>query len=167
MKIAKHSVEAKKCVALNLAAPFVPQFFKAPMDELMPFVNVVFGNEAEAEAFSTSHEFGTTDVAEIAKKVAAMPKNFEGSRLVVFTQGIHDTIVCFDGKISRFPIIAIDQSKIVDTNGAGDAFVGGFLSQYAQSGSVEKSVAAGHYVAHVVIQRLGPSYPDTPHTFKF
>ena len=30
-----------------------------------------------------------------------------------------------DGEVLKFPVVAIDQEKIVDTNGAGDAFVGG------------------------------------------
>jgi sugar/nucleoside kinase (ribokinase family) len=34
-----------------------------------------------------------------------------------------------DGKIARYPVIALPKEKLVDTNGAGDAFVGGFLSQ--------------------------------------
>lgn len=31
-------------------------------------------------------------------------------------------------KVTAFPVIDIDQNDIVDTNGAGDAFVGGKLS---------------------------------------
>lgn len=30
-----------------------------------------------------------------------------------------------EGKITEFPVIHIDPKDIVDTNGAGDAFVGG------------------------------------------
>ncbi|KAI8901304.1 Ribokinase-like protein [Globomyces pollinis-pini] len=167
MKIAKHSLDNNKTFSLNLSAPFVSQFFTQPLNELMPYVDVLFGNEAEAEAFSVSQNFNTTDVKEIALKAAALPKLSSRPRLVVFTQGIHDTIVCYEGKISTFPIIAIEQSKIVDTNGAGDAFCGGFLSQFVQGKSHEQSVAGGHYLAHVVIQRTGPSFPETPHTFKF
>ncbi|KAJ3304690.1 adenosine kinase [Kappamyces sp. JEL0829] len=165
MKIAKHAVEHGKPFALNLSAPFVPQFFKEPMDALLPYTEVVFGNEAEAESFAQSHEYGTTDVKEIALKVAAIPRNFSRPRLVVFTQGVHDTVVAYDGKIQTFPIIKIAPEKIVDTNGAGDAFVGGFLSQYVQGASVKQCVAAGLYVAHTVIQRTGPSYPSEPHSF--
>lgn len=167
MKIAKHSLENEKVLALNLAAPFVPQSFKEPMDELLPFCNIVIGNEAEAESFASSHGYNTSDVKEIALRLASSPKHFKSPRLVVFTQGINDTVVAHDGKITTFPIIKIDQSKIVDTNGAGDAFVGGFLSQYVQGYSVERCIAAGHYVAHQVIQRLGPSYPDEKHAFQF
>jgi adenosine kinase len=106
-------------------------------------------------------------VKEIALKLAAMPRNFSRPRLVVFTQGVHDTIVAFDGKIRSFPIMKIAAEKIVDTNGAGDAFVGGFLSQYVQGHSVERAIAAGLYVAHTVIQRTGPSYPSEPHSFSY
>lgn len=96
-----------------------------------------------------------------------MPKKFSRPRMVVFTQGVHDTIVAFDGKISQFPIVKIAQDKIVDTNGAGDAFCGGFLSQFVQGLSTPQCVAAGHYVAHTVIQRTGPSYPSEKHSFTF
>lgn len=163
----KRPFRSSNLFLISLAAPFVPQFFKEPMLALMPYVDLVFGNEAEAEAFATANDFGTTDVKEIALKVAALPKKFEKDRLVVFTQGTQDTIVAYQGKITAYPILAIDQSKIVDTNGAGDAFVGGFLSQYCQGHSISRSVAGGHYVAHVVIQRTGPSYPSEAHTFTY
>ena len=32
-----------------------------------------------------------------------------------------------DGKVTEYPIISIKEEDIVDTNGAGDAFVGGTL----------------------------------------
>lgn len=167
LKIAEHCLQENKTLVMNVAAPFVAEFFKDAMDSVMPYVEVVVGNEAEAEAFSKSHGFATTDVAEIDKKVAAMPKKFAKDRLVVFTQGTDDTIVCQNGVIKRFPIIKIDSSKIVDTNGAGDAFSGGFLSQLVQGCEVEKCVKAGQYVASKVIQRVGPSYPEEKHDFVY
>ncbi|KAH6565090.1 hypothetical protein BASA62_007471 [Batrachochytrium salamandrivorans] len=149
MKIGAHAAATNKVLALNLSAPFIPQFFTQQLDELINYADVVFGNEAEAEAFSTAHNFGVTDLAEIALKIAALPKaNAARPRLVVLTHGAKST-------------------DIVDTNGAGDAFCGGFMSQLVQGRPVEQSVAAGHYVANVVIQRSGPSYPSEPHSFKF
>lgn len=167
MMIAKHAVEHKKTFAFNLAAPFVPQFFKTPLDELLPYTDIIFGNEAEAEAFATAHDFGTKDIKEIALKLAAFPKLFAHPRLVVFTQGSLQTIAAVNGQVETFPIIAIDSSKIVDTNGAGDAFVGGFLSQHVQGYTLAQCIAGGNYVAHTVIQRVGPSYPSEKHEFEF
>lgn len=36
--------------------------------------DIIFGNETEAEAFSKACNFGTTDLKEIATKIAALPK---------------------------------------------------------------------------------------------
>ncbi len=52
----------------------------------------------------------------------------------------------------------IEKSKIIDTNGAGDAFVGGFLSQYVQGLTLEKSIDCGIWVSGLVIQRSGQTY---------
>lgn len=35
------------------------------------------------------------------------------------------TLVCSGDKVETFPVLSIDPKDIVDTNGAGDAFVGG------------------------------------------
>ena len=43
----------------------------------------------------------------------------------------------------------------MDTNGAGDAFVGGFLSQYVQGKSLEKCIDCGIWVSQLIIQRSG------------
>ncbi|KAJ3189405.1 hypothetical protein HDU85_003035 [Gaertneriomyces sp. JEL0708] len=167
MRVAKHAAETKKTFAINLSAPFISQFFTKPLDELLPYVDLVFGNEAEADAYATAHNWNTTDVSEIALKIAALPKvNTTRPRMVIFTQGSEKTIVAKEGVVTEFPIIKIDHSKIVDTNGAGDAFTGGFLSQYVQGKPIDTCVHAGHYVAHVVIQRTGPTYPKEPHQFK-
>lgn len=52
----------------------------------------------------------------------------------------------------------------LDTNGAGDAFVGGFLAQLvaAPNPSLEQMCLAGHKAAHVVVQHRGCSYPEKP-----
>ncbi|KAI8560285.1 hypothetical protein RHMOL_Rhmol04G0243200 [Rhododendron molle] len=50
-------------------------------------------------------------------------------RITVITQGADPVVVADDGKIKLFPVILLPKEKLVDTNGAGDAFVGGFLSQ--------------------------------------
>ena len=50
-------------------------------------------------------------------------------RTVVFTQGADPTLVAAGGRVHSFPVTRVPEDKLVDTNGAGDAFVGGFLSQ--------------------------------------
>jgi adenosine kinase len=141
------------------------------------------------------HAFSqTTDLKEIAKKVAELPKaNPKRPRLVIFTHGLEPAIAYQDGVVRRtshsafslllfqytaVPAQKIDPAKIVDTNGAGDSFVGGFLAQctclavplhaskYLDADIQHKPLVtcmkAGHYVASQVIQVSGVVYNGKP-----
>ncbi|KAK7930786.1 hypothetical protein WMY93_007181 [Mugilogobius chulae] len=163
LKVAKHASENNKMFCLNLSAPFISQFFKDNLMQVMPYVDVLFGNETEAAAFAKEQDFETKDIKEIAKKAQALPKvNKKRSRMVVFTQGKDETIVALSEKIETYPVIKVDPKDLVDTNGAGDAFVGGFLSELVQEKPLDQCVKAAHYAANVIIQRAGCTFPEKP-----
>ena len=82
-------------------------------------------------------------------------------RTVVITQGSTATVVVENGVATSHAVEPLAKELLVDTNGAGDAFVGGFLAQLAQGKSTADCVAAGHWAARVIIQRSGCSYPET------
>lgn len=166
--MAKHACEKKKTFVMNLSAPFLCQFFKSQMLECLPYVDVLFGNESEALAFAENNDLGTKDLKEIALKIAALSKtDASRPRRVIITQGADPTIVAYEGKISEFPVIPISPEKIVDTNGAGDAFVGGYLSQLVQGKSLESCIKAGNYMANFIIQRSGASLPAEKPSLEF
>ncbi len=79
--------------------------------------------------------------------------------MVVFTQGANPTLVAFEGVVHSFPVEPLAKELLVDTNGAGDAFVGGFLSQYLLKKSIAECVDAGNFAARVVIQHSGCTFP--------
>lgn len=134
---------------------------------ILTFPLKYLGNEAEALAYATAHSWTTTSISEIALKISQLPKkNTQLPRLVIFTQGADETIVAQNGTVKTYPIIPVAAGDIVDTNGCGDAWVGGFMSQYVQGKSIATCCAAGAYVASVVIKRSGPTYPKVPHGFK-
>uniref|UniRef100_A0A3B3I9G1 Adenosine kinase n=1 Tax=Oryzias latipes TaxID=8090 RepID=A0A3B3I9G1_ORYLA len=129
LKVAKHASETNKLFCLNLSAPFICQFFKDNLMKVFPYVDVLFGNETEAAAFAKEQDFETKDIKEIAKKAQALPKvNTKRQRVVVLTQGKDVTVMAQGDKVETFPVVKIDPKDIVDTNGAGDAFVGGEIS---------------------------------------
>ncbi|XP_076019562.1 adenosine kinase-like isoform X2 [Genypterus blacodes] len=163
LKVAKHASENNKQFCLNLSAPFICQFFKDNLMQVMPYVDVLFGNEMEAAAFAKEQNFETEDIKEIAKKAQALPKdNPKRKRVVVLTQGKDETVMAQSDKIETFPIRKIDSKDIVDTIGAGDAFVGGFLSELVQEKTLEQCVKAAHYAANVIIRQAGCTFPDKP-----
>lgn len=54
VQIAKSFSSKGKTVVLNLSAPFIPQFFKVQLEEVLPHVDVLIGNESEAAAYATA-----------------------------------------------------------------------------------------------------------------
>jgi len=149
---------------LNLSAPFLMQVppFKAVLVEAIPYTDFLFGNETEALTWAETEGWETTDIKFIATRLSLIPSAKERKRTVVITQGAEPTIVAINGITTLFPVVKLDPSKIVDTNGAGDAFVGGFLAALSQDRKIEECCKAGAYAASVVIQHSGCTYPEKP-----
>merc|ERR1719186_2594406 len=129
LKVSKHCAANNKTYCLNLSAPFLIQFFKDQMMSVIPFADIIFGNETEAATYAEVHCPEVKDVAH--------------------------------GKVLKFPVTSLPNDKIVDTNGAGDAFVGGFLAQYVQDKPLETAVRCGIWAATHIIQRSGCTYAET------
>jgi len=171
--IGEHAKETGKTLAMNLSAPFlleVPPFLAA-MKAALPYVDVYFGNEAEAGVLAKAMGWDTTDVKEVAIKLARADKASSRPRTVVFTQGAEPTIVAVGDaerlwSVDTYGIIPCAPSELVDTNGAGDAFAGGFLAGMAAGVPTVECVARGNYAANVVIKRSGCTMP-AKNEFKF
>ncbi|CAL1387053.1 unnamed protein product [Linum trigynum] len=161
--VAEHAAAKNKIFSTNLSAPFICEFFKDVQEKVLAYADFVFGNETEARTFSKVHGWETENVEEIAIRISQWPKaSGAHKRITVITQGADPVVVAEDGKVKLFPVTLLPKEKLVDTNGAGDAFVGGFLSQLVQEKPIADCVKAGTYAANVIIQRSGCTYPEKP-----
>ncbi|KAH1212350.1 Adenosine kinase 2 [Glycine max] len=89
------------------------------------YMDYIFGNETEARTFSKAQGWEETTL-----EISHLPKaSQKHKRITVITQGADPVSVAEDEKIKLYPMILLPKDKLVDTNGAGDAFVGGLLSQ--------------------------------------
>merc|ERR1712032_250541 len=163
-KASKHCNAEGKIYCMNLSAPFIMEVppFKATLMKTMPNIDFLFGNETEALTFAKTEGWVETNIAEIAKKLSQLPKDGSRPRTVVITQGKDPTIIAIKGETTEYPILEIPQDKLVDTNGAGDAYVGGFLSGLVQGKDMEYCTQAGAYAASVIVQRSGCTFPECP-----
>ena len=179
LEVAKYCSKNNRTYCLNLSAPLLCQFFKDQMASVLPFTDIVFGNETEAASYAEVNNLflhkqilktekrdlsifsififnvlilfvtqvsslGITDVGEIVKKIAMLPKeNGSTSRLVIITQGSDPVIVVQHGKVLKFPVDSLAKEAIFYINGAGDAFVGGFLAQFVLGKSIDVAVKCG------------------------
>lgn len=166
MHMAEHACKEGKVFAMNLSAPFLCQFFKDPMEAALPYVDYLFGNESEAEAFGKAHDYEDCSTEAVAVKVAAWEKKRGNvGRVVVFTQGGDPTIVVKDGKVTKYPVPKIPENEMVDVNGAGDAFVGGFLTALAAGKDMQTCCDAGHWAAGQIIRVSGCVLSGKPKKF--
>lgn len=156
MTIAETAKEANKTFMMNLSAPFISIFFKEQLMQVMPYIDILFGNESEALTFSKEQNFGTENLKEIGVKLMKLPKaNKDRNRIIILTQG-HLPVLLFEkDSIREFPVIELKECDIVDTNGAGDAFVGGFISQLIQKKSFDDCINCGIVAAREIIKRSG------------
>jgi len=149
---------------MNLSAPFLMQVppFKAVFVETMPYVDFLFGNETEALTWAETEGWESTDLKFIATRLSLIPGAKSRKRTVVITQGSEPTIVCVNGMCSEFPITVLPKEKLVDTNGAGDSYVGGFLAGVSKGLPLKDCAKAGAYAASVIVQRSGCTFPAKP-----
>lgn len=102
-------------------------------------------------------------MVEIGKKLVAWPKeNSKRSRIVVITQGQNPVLLIQADSVKEFPVKILPREAVVDTNGAGDAFAGGFLAQYVQQKSLDTCVRSGIWAARQIIQRSGCTFEGIP-----
>jgi len=153
---------------LNLSAPFLMQVppFKAVFNDTIPFVDFLFGNETEARTWAEVEGWETTDVKFIATRLSLIPSAKGTKRTVVITQGADPTIVCVNGQVTEHAITMLPKEKLVDTNGAGDSYVGGFLAGLVKGLPATECCKAGAYAASVIVQHSGCTFPAKP-DYKF
>jgi len=163
MKAGEYAQSQGKIFCMNLSAPFIGDFFGEPQKKALPLCSYLFGNETEAQAFAKANNF--EEQAEIASIAAKIANDY--STTVIITQGADQTVVAHvEGETVSYDVPKVDPTEIVDSNGAGDAFVGGFLAGLIQHKSEAECVRAGHWAAGYVIRSSGTQLEGTPE-FKF
>jgi adenosine kinase len=167
MTVAEHAHDNGKTFIMNISAPFIAEFFTDPLMKAMPYADYLFGNESEAEALAKKLEVAGSSIEEYAQAFAKLDKKNSGrARTVVITQGSKATIVATPDAVTSYPVPPMNSDDIVDSNGAGDSFVAGFLSQLVQGKDIAKCVEAGSFAAQTILKVSGIVVPTDAPTFE-
>jgi sugar/nucleoside kinase (ribokinase family) len=78
-----------------------------------------------------------------------------GIRIVIVTMGSKGSLISNEG--AKFKIPAVEPAKLVDPTGAGDAFIGGFLAEYANGENIMRCACVGAAAASFVLEGVGPT----------
>ena len=152
----------KKLVILTLSAMFIVQYHSEKIMEIAHKADMIVGNINEAEILSGIKSDGN-NVKEIIENIFL--KLAPRDRLLVFTAG-SSGVYCaqFDYKRNQIDYIfqyfanKINNDDIVDLNGAGDSFLGGFLSEYLKGSPIYECCKIGE-AASVILRNVGCTFP--------
>ncbi|ESN90364.1 hypothetical protein HELRODRAFT_185207 [Helobdella robusta] len=163
LRVSRFAVENDRLVAFNLSTVSICRDYLPQVLQLLPYIDVLFGNQEEAYAFAQAKGLQLTEIRDIALYMARYRKeNGKRGRHIILTNGDQPTLVVQEGVITEFPVIRMDPKDVVDLNGAGDAFVGGFLAQLVQGGSIQDCIRSANYAANFIIQQSGCQLPFKP-----
>jgi len=155
--MAKHCRTTGQKYCLNISAPFLAQFFLEHMKNVLKYTDILFGNEDECAALAKALglEDETDDVANAKAFSTACLDDGASPRTVVITRGLEPVIVACGENATLYSVPRVEKEKIVDTNGAGDSFVGGYLAGLSLGKDEATCVAMGNYAAGQIIQVSG------------
>lgn len=135
--------------------------------EALSYSDYIFANEDEADAFAKAMDQEGADRTKVAEMLVKSPKvNSKRTRISIVTQGPEPVLVgrmteSGEVEVKSYPVPKIDAANIVDSNGAGDSFVGAFLAKLLENEPMDVCVEAGIKLSGIVVQRSGATFPET------
>jgi len=79
-----------------------------------------------------------------------------GVETVIVTMGAKGSVLSVEG--AQYTVVACPSQVLVDPTGAGDVFIGGFLTEYLRQKESLWCAAVGSAAASLVVEGLGPTY---------
>jgi sugar/nucleoside kinase (ribokinase family) len=141
---------AGRKVALTLSDPLWVEFQRDAFKALLPEVDILLGNEAEAMEL--------TGERSVEAALAALHRAWGGSAppdppVVALTRGASGAIATNGKETVTVPAVRVD--RVIDTTGAGDLFAAGFLLGLARHRPLEDCLRLGALAAAEVISHMG------------
>ena len=164
LKLANMCLDNNKIFSFNFPSLFFLDNYSKEIMEVISYGDIIFANKEEAIFFVTKIlEKDYKNDSELAMFLSMIPKNNKDkNRIVIVTCGSESAQICvFSHKHNlivfkgSFPPFKIEKDKVINTNGTGDSFAGGFLAYYEKGYDYESCVNAGHWAAAKIIQTKG------------
>jgi len=135
-------------ISIDLASFEVVHASRTILHELLAeYVDVVFANEEEAEAFA-----GSSDPEKGLEALAGL------CRTAAVKIGEKGALLCHEGECCHIPAVPVQ--KVVDTTGAGDFWAAGFLFGQLSGCTLQQSGGLGAVLGGTVVACEGTALPD-------
>jgi sugar/nucleoside kinase (ribokinase family) len=148
MRVLESAKAAGCTISLDLASFEVVHATSAILPTILrDYVDIVFANEEEAEAFTGIKD----DYRAIATKLA------EYCDIAAVKVGSHGSYIAHRGEVTK--IEPMHAAKVIDTTGAGDLWAAGFLHGWSHQLKHAQSAKIGSILGAAVVQVQGSVLP--------
>ncbi len=117
-----------------------------PDPNLLDLVDIYKSSRTEIEA--------VTGMFELESAIRAVHNH--GVKIVLVTLGAKGAVLSVENTLHEVP--ACKPERLVDPTGAGDAFIGGFLSEYVNGENILRCTCIGVATASFVVEGIGPTF---------
>lgn len=153
-----------KFIILTLSDPLMIESYKEDIIKIANKADMVVGSLNAAKKL-VGEINDSTNIDLLFKKIYSILN--DKNRILIITAGNHgvfcskyDSTTKTEDHFQTFPN-QINNRDIVDFNGAGDAFLGGFISQQMQDKTFEDCCHLGNKAAAVVIKNIGCNFQNS------
>lgn len=175
-RLARLCLDEDKTFGFNFPSAFFLFKFSDEILDMISYGDVLFSNKEEAKFFVKEVlQISFDEDYELSIIISQLPKkNVNKKRVVIVTCGPDPAHIAVYNHLTKklefsqsYEIIHVAKDQIVDTNGAGDSFAGGFLASYMKGASYENCMKSGHWAAQRIIKERGFDVPfnEKPHDF--
>lgn len=171
--LVKQAEERDIIIAFNLNGTYIFNDHHVAICEMIGYANIVFGNAREMEALAQSLNVAYEDVTDIPfllnslKRITVNISNtvnadwLRHGGVFVMSQGDSAPAITVWGRSQSVQVQPIKpKGPVVDTTGAGDSLVAGFLAGVLARWKPKHCLEYGCKVASFMVTRLGVMLPD-------
>lgn len=158
----KYSKNPNIKLITNLNAPYIVKTFPKDIMWLARKSDIVFGNRDEFEELANINNFGTMD--DLITDLLNEYNNSAKQKIIVVTDGANP-VFYYQGNSSAgiesdsVEVPKVELSEIIDTTGAGDSFVAGFIHALMNDKPIRECIEVGCEISAKVIKVIGCNLP--------
>lgn len=145
----------------NLNAPYIVKTYQKEITWMVQKADVIFGNRDEFEELANINGFKSMN--DLFKDLFSTHSKALHEKIIVITDGAND-VVYHKGdkngvKSESINVPQVNKEDIVDTTGAGDSFVAGFLYEFMRGKQIRDCIDFGITISSQVIRTIGCNLP--------
>ena len=157
----KYSKNPATILITNLNAPYIVKNFPKDVTWLSKQADVVFGNRDEFEELASINGFHTME--DLLSNLLNEYSKVGSQKIIVITDGANPVFyykgnsMGIESDLINVP--KVNPDEIIDTTGAGDSFVAGFIHALMDGKSTRECIELGCEISARVIKVIGCNLP--------